>query len=167
VSSKLAKKSNSELDKNGAAPFTRAKTKMLFTYVFGDKLDLSRFRKQAINYISTIPDVQYHLYLSTYKIHLEISTPHTKSGHITTISIFRLKRNENKEIIRSELIHPLIDSLFQEIKAIQDIWSPILGTNYVPGSRTTFTSNSVTESVEKICIILKIVSKVDNLKAFC
>jgi hypothetical protein len=139
---------------------------MLFTYVFGEKLDLSKFRKQATHYISTIPDVTYHLYLPIYKIHLEVSTPHTHNGHLITISIFELTRNEKKEIIRSELIHPLVNSCFQDIKAIQDIWMPAPGTNYVPGSRAAFASNSVAESVEKICTVLKIVHKIDHLKAF-
>jgi hypothetical protein len=169
VSSKLAKKSNSELDKNGAAPFTRAKTKMLFTYVFGDKLDITKFRKQAAHYISTMSEVRYHLYLPNYKIHLEVSTPNDQGGHIVAASLFQLKRDEMKEIIRADAIYPITDSRFSEIKVIQDIWNPWSGILTVPSSaaRATFTSNSVVESVEKICVILKIVSKIDGLKAFC
>jgi len=140
---------------------------MLFTYVFGEKLDLSRFRKQAINYISTMRDLSYHLYLPNYKISLEISTPDNQNGHLMAATLFHIKRDEDKEITQTTTIFPVIDSRFQEIKAIQDLWNPLgYGASYSNPSRASFTSNNVVELVEKICIILKIVHKIDSLKAF-
>jgi len=137
---------------------------MLFTYTFGEKLDLTRFRKQAAHYMGNMNEINYDLYLPHYKIKIESSTVKTKAtnsnAHIATISIFDIKRDDDGEIKREEVIFPLLDSRFKESKDIQAVF--LINDTY----RGNFISNSTQDTVEKLCCVIKLVHKIDHLKAF-
>lgn len=133
---------------------------MLFSIHIGDKLDLSKFRKQAVHYIGQMREVTYDIYSFDYKMIVACKTSESSTAHEVTIRIEELKRDADKEITMSSIICPLNDTRFNEIKIIQDIFT-------IPGSQTAkFSSNSVSHTVDRICSLIKIIHKINGLKAF-
>jgi hypothetical protein len=127
---------------------------------FGEKLDLSKFRKQAAFYISTLPQVNYYLVLPHYKVIAEVVRPEgSQTGRTVTLSLTELTRDKEGEIIAEKTIVPLIDNRFQEIEEIKKIF-------VIDHYEATFDSNSPNEIVDKICHILKVVHKINRLKVF-
>jgi hypothetical protein len=133
---------------------------MLFTYYFlGDKLDLTKFRKQANHYISTMSEITFSLYLPDYKINAEIAVAGHSNSHCVSLWINDLIRDSENEIVNSAIVVPLTDNRFMDIKMVQEIF-PI--DNY----KALLTSNSIVKTVEDICQLTKLVFKINSLKVF-
>lgn len=132
---------------------------MLYRYDFHQKLDLVRFKKQAIFYIGKMTEVIYHFYTLHYKMHVEIVRSDESTSYFVTISILELERDEDNELVSEVIIIPLIDMRFKEFQEIKD-------TFQIDNYKAHFDSNSVEMTVDKICRILKIIHKINNLKAF-
>jgi len=132
---------------------------MLYRYDFGEKLDLSRFKKQAPHYINSMREVTYDLFMPDYKMSVEISTPDNSTGHIVSLSLYDLDRDDDGDIIRERVIIPLIDTRFREIQPIKDIFK-------IDHYKAHFDSNSSVDTVEKIAKLLKLLHKINNLKVF-
>jgi hypothetical protein len=132
---------------------------MLFRYDFGEKLDLSRFKKQAPHYISNMREVTYNLFMPDYKMVVEVATPDNSTGHIVSLSLFEIKRDGEGEITEEKVIVPLIDTRFREIQSIKDIFK-------IDHYKAHFDSNNAIDTVEKICKLLKLIHKINNLKVF-
>ena len=133
---------------------------MLFTYTFGEKLDLTRFQKQAAHYMGSMNEINYHIYLPHYKMTVESAMVANSTAHIATVAIYDIKRDDDGEIKRENAIFPLFDTRFKESKDIQAIFT--VNDNY----RGSFTSNNTRDTVEKICRVIKYLYKIDILKAF-
>jgi hypothetical protein len=132
---------------------------MLFTIQVGEKLDLSKFRKHATHYIGQMREIHYHIYLPDYKVTAELATADNETSHIGYLWIEDIKRDQDNEIIECKMIYPSADTRFKESKDIQSLF---------PGSywKSLINSNSVTETVDKICRMVKLVHKINGLRVF-
>lgn len=134
---------------------------MLLTYNFTDTLDLTKFQKQATHYIGSMFSVIFDLYLPSFKIVADVMADYLGNGyHITTtITLFALTRNQG-EIVSCHAINPLADMRFSDIPLIQEMFDDS-GV-----CKSTFTSNNIAEVVDKVSFLLKLLSKIDRLRAF-
>jgi hypothetical protein len=133
---------------------------MLFSYTFGEKLDLTRFRKQAIHYMGKMDEATYHLYLPHYKMTVESAKKSNSTAHIITITLSDIKRDSDKEITSEWKVVPLLDTRFKDNFDIQNIFT------MPPGYGGIFTTSNTEEAVEIICRVLKYIHKLNHLKAF-
>jgi hypothetical protein len=133
---------------------------MNFRYDFvGDKLDLTRYTKQAIAYIGAMREVDYTIYFKHYKMRVEIARLADSTAHAATVYFFELRRDDAGEIINEKVIIPATDTRFKESQSIKDLW----GTDHY---KAHFDSSSSAATVEKINKVIKLIYKIENLKAF-
>ena|SRR6266404_3603028 len=134
---------------------------MLFRYDLGQKPDLSKFRKQAMHYIGTMRELSYDLTIPDFRVRVNIATPDDANAHNVSIEIHDIHRDKasSNEIIGSKTVIPMIDTRFNEIKLIQEMFPR---DHYV----ASFVSNSAQETVNRICQLMKLVSKINGLRAF-
>lgn len=134
---------------------------MLFSYYFtGDKIDVAKFRKQAAKYIVDMQEVSFHIFLPHYKMVLETATMPNSTAHILTAQISDLRRRKDGTIEREEAIFPLLDNRFKENEEIKKIFTVL--DNY----RGSVSSKDVNETIDRLCRIIKLLYKLDHLKAF-
>lgn len=131
---------------------------MIFRYDFGKNLDLSRFRKQSTYYIGKLPTLNYHLFVGNYKMIADINVIEEQNLHNVTIAIFDITKDNEGQVKDSNTIVPLMDTRFKEIKEIISIF-PNDYMGEFSSDNSEFTSN-------KLCQLIKILHKIDNLKAF-
>jgi hypothetical protein len=133
---------------------------MRYRYDFvGDKLDLPKFQKQAAYYIGHMREVNYEIFLKNYKLLVEIATPDNCTGHIVTLSMHDLKRDSDGDISSEKVIIPLIDTRFKESKIIKEFF-------VIDNYKAHFESNNVSLTVDKISQLIKLLFKINSLKAF-
>jgi hypothetical protein len=132
---------------------------MLFPYNFGEKLDLTKFRKQGSYHIGKLAELSYDLYLPFYKIKINIQTE--INTHNVDIVLYDIKRDEDGEVIETKMILPLKDVRFKEDKNIQTLFA--ISINDSVGY---FSSNSVGDTINKICQFIKYCHKINGMKAF-
>lgn len=133
---------------------------MNFRYDFvGDKLDLTRYTKQATAYIGAMREVDYTIYFKHYKMRVEIARCADSTNHTVTLYFFEIKRDENGEITDEKVIIPLIDTRFKESQCIKDLWR-------IDHYKAHFDSASAAATVEKTNKVIKLIYKIENLKAF-
>ena len=136
---------------------------MLFTIHINNKLDLSKFRKQAAYYFSNWLDkeISYCFYLPNYK--LTANTIYSKnkvlgSGYVVEFSFSEIIKDVGQVIIKENIIYPWNDVRFTDSEIIK----LLLFSNHVG----IFNSNSVADVVDKICQIVTYLYKINKLKAF-
>jgi hypothetical protein len=132
---------------------------MLFRYEFGDKLDLSVFRKQATAYISAFRELSYHLVFPDFRIEVEIVSPDDSNAHLATLHFSAIKKDADGNVIEAHAIFPRSDLRFKEIKVINDTFP-------LDHYKTTIESHNVSKTVDTMCQLAKIVHKINHLKAF-
>lgn len=136
---------------------------MIFRYDFGEKLDLSRFRKQAGSYIkrfqfhSVESPLEFHFYTTDFKIVLE-TEPTAEGLFKNKLSFFSIKRDADGQVKTTVALFPIGDSRFDSFKDVQSLF-----VQY--SNKTEFTS-SIEDTVEISCTFIKIVHKINHLKAF-
>lgn len=133
---------------------------MQIRYDFGEKLDITKFTKQAKHYIAQMPNLEYHFVLPHYKMLSQIDAVDNSTAHLVNIRIFEIKRDKDGEIISQNIIRPYSDTRFKEIKIIQELYKNIYD------DKVYWTSNSVAYTVDKIISLLKIIHKINNLQVF-
>jgi hypothetical protein len=133
---------------------------MLFTIHIGDKLDLTKFRKQAEHYIATMSEVVFDMVLPHYRVRVEIAGMENTTKHTVTMWISSLERDQDQEIIQEWAIFPLSDVRFKDSQLIQELFEP--GHHY----KSFRDSSSVAQTVDKMCHIIKMVHKIQSLQAF-
>lgn len=132
---------------------------MKFRYDFAEKLDLSRFKKQALHYINVGRESTFELYVNDFKINVEIATFDGQDAHIASLYFEEIKRDLDGEIISTNIITPMIDLRFKDIENIKHIFDE---SNY----KSHFNYKSTTFLVDHICFIIKLLNKINSLKAF-
>ena len=132
---------------------------MIFRYDFGEKLDLSKFQKQATHYIGRMRQITYHIFVKDYNVVIDIVTPDDSNIHNVRMTLFEIKRDSENEIKNVITIHPYKDLRFKELNSIMDIFP-------VDSPEANFGGNKVVGTVEKLCAIIKIIHKINGLKAF-
>lgn len=141
---------------------------MQLRYDFGEKLDLSKFRKQSLYYIKNVGSVQYQLFLPDYKVTVEIVKATSEISHKqVALSIYEISRDIAGEIVSVRTLSPMNDTRFKEIKTIQELWEPMpLGPGLPPSMVAEFVSDDPAIIVNRICDLIKIVHKINSLKVF-
>ncbi len=134
---------------------------MHFRYDFNENLDLSKFRKQSKFYISNIHGnddkrIFYDLYLPSYLINLDIE--YTNSEYESTVSFSEIEKDDDNHVIRIRNITPMNDSRFADIVYLQKLFT--CNTSY------GYFKYNVDQTVDTACNIIRLLSKVNNLKAF-
>lgn len=138
---------------------------MLFRYDFDKNLDLSKFKKQFLHYISkmvslNISEIRYHFSLRMFQLSVEIKWIENPINHIVKFYISEVSRDSDKEIISGKNISPLRDTRFQEIKLFKDFFD----TNYA--TQGSFVSYNIQHTADTICQIVKLLHKINDLKIF-
>ena len=128
---------------------------MNFRYDFGEKLDLTKFVKQAVFYISLYP-TEYTIFTKDYKL---VFKTFIEEGVIfTKIHIFDIHRNTDNTISGYKSVF----SDDSRLESFKEITSLFLINRY----EAFFTSTSSKEVVDKLSLIIKVIHKINNLKAF-
>lgn len=135
---------------------------MQFRYDFmGDKLDLSRFKKQITQNLVLYPKITYSFYVLGYKIQANINTVDFSTNYIADVDfvINELQRDRDGEVHSFYAVKITEDLRFKEF--------PDLIKYYTPGAlHGSFDSNSVDEITDILSGLIKIIYKINNLKAF-
>jgi len=136
---------------------------MQFRYDFvGDKLDLSRFKKQVNRHLTQYDELEYSFYVLGYKIQANINlfyTLYRPTKYIVKFAISELQRDDDGEVSSYAAIRITEDLRFKEF--------PDLIKHYATLSSVgEFESNSVDEITDILSILIKIIYKINNLKAF-
>lgn len=133
---------------------------MLFRYDFDNKLDLSRFTKQAVHYIKSMPEISYQLCVFNFKINSDITKISNKDLYDVNMSLFEIKRDEDGEVSKSKTIYPMQDMRFQDMTDIVSLLPD--EHSYV----ANFQTNNPEQIVAKISGIIKMLNRLNKLKAF-
>lgn len=135
---------------------------MIFRYDFGSKLNLLRFKAQSQHYISKYPEITYCLFFYNYKLVANIKQSEEELDqlqYLTTISIFDIQRDSDGEIATSNVVIPLTDVRFKELKEIVDIFPTDRDKGF-------FKSVGADNTSDAICRVITILYKINKLKAF-
>jgi len=132
---------------------------MKLRYDFGEKLDLSKFKKQAPHYIAQMRELNLEFYIADFRFSSEISTPDRQTAHLVSLSLEDIEKDEFGNLISSKTIYPLQDTRFKEISDIQVLFQ---NNTY----KSHFQSHSVDDTVNRLCLIIKLLHKINNLKVF-
>ena len=131
---------------------------MQFRYDFGEKLDLSKLKKQAANYINISSKIEYQFYTKDFKIIFNIKPD---SGLIlTTVSVYSLLRDADNEVLHYQNIYFHNDSRFNSFPEIINLF----GMYSMDSAQ--FISKSSEEIIDKMCMLIKVMHKINHLKVF-
>lgn len=133
---------------------------MQFRYDFvGDKLDLSRFKKQITQHLVIYPEITYSFYVLGYKIQANINLSDFSTNYVVEFVINELQRDQDGEIHSYYAIKITEDLRFKEFPDLVKYYSP----SALNGG---FDSNSTDEIANILSSFIKIIYKINNLKAF-
>jgi hypothetical protein len=133
---------------------------MQFRYDFvGDKLDLSRFIKQINRHLIQYDVIEYSFYVLAYKIQANIFLVEGTTKHAIKFFIAELQRDDDGEVSSYTTISITEDLRFKEF--------PDLIKHYLTLSTVgEFESSSVDEIINILSTLIKVIYKINNLKAF-
>jgi len=124
-----------------------------------DKVDLSKFKKAAKVYMSQMPRLGFDIFLKDYKIDVRITQVEGHNQQLVDIRLWDIKRKDDGEIESFNVITPLRDTRFQELKLVKELFEPDK-----PGA--TFESTSSEQTANKLELFIRTIFKINNLKAF-
>lgn len=130
---------------------------MIFRYNFGSKIDLSKFKKQADHYIRTIPSINYHLFVSSYKLVVDINKE--DFGFSCKTVLFDIKRDSEGEVSDSSVIIPLNDVRFKDLRQIVSVYDDL---NHIGH----FSASNPEDVSQSMCNLVKLLYKLNALSAF-
>lgn len=134
---------------------------MLIRYDFADKLDLSRFKRQAPFYIGKMRELTYNIFAGDFKLNIEITTPDDTNAHSVQIDVIELFKNEDIEITEHARVNLATDSRFKELQVIKYFIDRLWINDSIE-----FTCNCAEFTTSKICDLIVIIHKINSLKAF-
>jgi hypothetical protein len=132
-------------------------------YDFNEHLDLRIMRKQLNHYIGKMPELKYQVYLKDFRIEIEIIQnvdDATSTYHEVRITMFDMVRKSDL-INANYLIVPTTDMRFNELTLIKSMYDFKFNSPHAH-----FKSNNASETVDKLCNLIKLVHKINSLKAF-
>lgn len=133
---------------------------MQFRYDFvGDKLDLSRFKRQITQHLVLHTEVTYSFYVLGYKIQANINKSDFSTTYIVEFVLNELQRDQDGEIHSYYAVKITEDLRFKEFPDLIKYYSP-------SALHGAFDSNSVDEIANILSSFIKIIYKINNLKAF-
>ncbi len=130
---------------------------MLFTFHFNESLDFTQFRRQATHYVSTFPEITYHINLDKYKV-VFTSKKQDKNFEIN-FSISQIIRDKNRSVIDGTNIIPLSDFRFQDLRDIVSYCAP-------QQSNGLFKTDNVESVIDFMCRMIKTVNKTGKLSVY-
>ena len=130
-----------------------------FRYDFGEKLDLSKFAKQAEHYIACWYAISYHIYTQDFIIEASVRPNDSSKTHKVDFSLYELERDSDKSIINKKLLFPLNDTRFSNIEIIIELFARY-------NDQGQIFSDNVFDIIAKLCQLIKAVHKINHLKAF-
>lgn len=132
-------------------------------YDFNEHLDLRIMRKQLSHYIGKMPELKYQIYLKDFRIEIDIIQnvdDTTSTYHEVRITMFDMVRSSDL-ISAKYLIIPSLDMRFNEIPLIKSMYDFKFNS-----ANAHFKSNNASDTVDKLCNLIKLVHKINRLKAF-
>ena len=136
---------------------------MNIRYDFSAILDLSIMRKQLVYYIGKIPEIKYQIYLNNFYVEIDILQnvdDTTSTYHEVYLTMYDLKKVA--DIITAKyIISALTDMRFSELKLINSLYD-----NTTIASTAHFKSKNITDTIEKLCNLIKLLHRMENLKIF-
>lgn len=133
---------------------------MQFRYDFiGDKLDLSLCKKQIKRHLIQYDVLEYSFYVLDYKIQANINRSDNSSKYIINFSIAELQRDNDGEINSYSFIKITEDLRFKEFPDLAKYYELFV-------TMGSFESSSVDEIVNELSNFIKVIYKINNLKAF-
>lgn len=133
---------------------------MFARYDFGEKLDLSKFRKQVTFYVGKYSHTEYNIFTKDFKI-LFTTEPAEDGSILARISTSSIVRDADGEMILLEHFRMSEDSRFESFKEALALFNK----NY-HRHLASFNSKSPKDIVDKVCGLIKIFHKVNSLIAF-
>lgn len=127
---------------------------MNFRYDFGEKLDLSKFQKQATHYAKN--QSEYILVMSHFMIWVKFFQVQRVS-----IATYDIIKDPDGNIIQKQAIYLGSDDRFQGFKDVQ-----FFTRNCPPGFEFEVRFAEYDKIIEQICGLIKIFHKINGLKAF-
>ena len=134
---------------------------MNIRYDFSDVLDLNIMRKQLAHYIGKLPEIKYQIYLNYFYIEIDILQnvdDTTSIYHEVSLTMYDLKKLEGI-LCAKYIIFALTDMRFSELKLINSLYD-------IKDSTAHFKSKNITDTIEKLCNLIKLLHRMENLKAF-
>ena len=126
---------------------------------FGEKLDLTYFRKYVLYNLKKFPEKEHEYELFTKLFKISFST-NPKDSFFVRIIIKDIERDADGEIIKYKNIFPCSDyrfSSFKEFKVIFDNPYSCEATPSLKGEK---------DIVDKICFVIKAVHKINYLMPY-
>lgn len=132
---------------------------MILRYDYIDRLDLSIFRKQASHYIARMQNVNCFFFTKDYRLLAEIGYVRNQNNYTVNIYFSEIIRNENNEIDYGNNIDVTKHPLFEDILSIKSLFE-------INPSKAIFIANNIQEIIDRLCYLVKILHKINNLKIF-
>lgn len=136
---------------------------MNLRYDFKEKVDTTQLLKSATRYFYLKNNLEYTFYLKSYKICCSVqkTSLNSKDDFVLGVQIFELRENKSKENVDIFVtVLPYRDSKLNDLSIIKELW----GNNIYPtGTKAFVTLDAL---IDKVSLLLKTMSKIDDLGAF-
>lgn len=134
---------------------------MKFRYDFGQKIDLTKFRKQALHYIKAHSENKWEFHISIYRVFFA-SVHRGNKMYRFELELQEFEKDNNGDISKCINVRPGLDTKFNEVKCFHVFYDP--NNKYqIVGSTNSLDIELI---IDSLIYILKYISKVENLKAF-
>ena len=134
---------------------------MNFRYDFGDKLETANFAKQAKHYCSTFHSNEWNFNFWHFKLITGISKG-VSTKFLVTVQIFDLTRDSNGEIINVVPIKVSQDVRFCSFPILENFFEK----QFPQQIEASYWFDTLDEAISSTIDILKILSKINKLRAF-
>lgn len=134
---------------------------MKFRYDFGQKIDLTRFRKQSLHYIKAHSENNWEFYISSYRVFFT-SQHYGNNVYQFGLELQELKKDEDGNISESINVRPMQNTKFKEAKCFLIFYDPSNKYEVV----SSIVSPDIEYIIDSLIDLLKYISKIENLKAF-
>jgi hypothetical protein len=135
---------------------------MIFRYDFGKKIDTTQFAKQAKHYIYAETENNWEFNFPDYRLHIKTSN-RVKKFILVSTNLVDLIKDDNGIVIDVKTIYVLNDSRFNTFKVFDKFYVTKTALMQPEGAMGT---DDIDECIQSIADFLKILSKINNLKAF-
>ena len=127
---------------------------------FNDKIDYNKLKSQNVHHTKINVQLNTTVYLPNYRIIFMGTHPMDGSNSYTlSISFQDIRKDQNAVLIKADNIFPMNDSRFKEMKLIKELFLEHTHT-------AIYYSANLAEITNTIVELVKILHKIDHLKAF-
>lgn len=134
---------------------------MNFRYDFGQKIDLTKFRKQALHYIKASSENSWEFYISDYRICFT-SVRIANESYTFQLEIQELKRDGDGNISDRINVRPMTNTKFMDAQCFHVFFDP----NNKYQITSSIDSSDVEFIVDSLITAIKYLFKIEKLKVF-